>query len=212
VTLFAQTWVQEEDDPLFPAGWPAGPPARPDGMLVAAIGSDHRKNRKAIGNAYYHAFQKARKRIWITNAYFVPSLRFHRALRRAASRGVDVRILAPVKTDVKPVYHASRALFDGLLRAGIRIFEFQGPVLHAKTTVIDGVWSAVGSFNLDNLSIVHNLEVTAIVLDENFGECMEALFEKDCQNSAEVNLAEWRKRGWGRRFLEEFWFVFRTFL
>lgn len=212
VTLFAQTWVQEEDDPLFPAGWPHTPPPHPDGVLVAAIGSDHRRNRKAIGNAYYHAFHKARRRIWITNAYFVPSLRFHRALRRAAARGVDVRILAPVKTDVKPVYHASRALFDGLLRAGIRIFEYQGPVLHAKTTIIDGVWGAVGSFNLDNLSIVRNLEVTAIVLDEPFGARMEALFEEDCRNSTEVNLAEWRKRGWGRRFLEEFWFVFRTFL
>ena len=212
VTLFAQTWVQEEDDPLFPAGWPLSPSGNPDGMLVAAIGSDHRRNRKAIGNAYYHAVLKARRRIWITNAYFVPSLRLHRALRRAAARGVDVRILAPVKTDVKPVYHASRALFDGLLRSGIRIFEFQGPVLHSKTTVIDGIWSAAGSYNLDNLSIMRNLEVAAVVLDERFAQCMEKLFETDCANSTEVDLVKWRQRGLGKIFLEQFWFVFRTFL
>src|SRR5688572_21840662 len=188
LTLFAQTWVQEEDDPLFPSGWPHNPPAHPDGMLVAAIGSDHRRNRKAIGNAYYHALRKARKRIWITNAYFVPSLRLHRALRHAAARGVDVRILAPVKTDVKPVYHATRAFFDGLLRRGIRIFEYQGTILHAKTTVIDGLWSAVGSYNLDNLSIMRNLEVAAIVLDERFGKRLEDLFESDCTISTEVDL------------------------
>lgn len=212
LTLFAQTWVQEEDDPLFPTGWPPNPKPQPEDMLVAAIGSDHRRNRKAISNAYLHAFRKARKRIWISNAYFVPTLKFHRALRHAAARGVDVRILAPVKTDVKPVYHATRALFDGLLRRGIRIFEYQGPILHAKTTVIDGVFGAVGSFNLDNLSIFRNLEVTAIVLDEEFGARMEALFEEDCRQSTEVNLATWRQRGWGKVFLEQFWFVFRTFL
>jgi cardiolipin synthase len=212
ITLFAQTWVQEEDDPLFPQGWPPSPRKHPPGTLVAAIGSDHRRNRKAIGNAYLHALQHAKKRVWISNAYFVPSLRIHRAIRYAARRGVDVRVLAPVKTDVKPVYHATRALFDGLLRRGVRIFEFQGPVLHAKTAVIDGVWGAVGSFNLDNISILRNLEITAIVMDEGFGKQMEAQFEKDCAASKEVRLAEWRKRGLGARILEQFCFAFRSFL
>jgi cardiolipin synthase len=212
VTLFAQTWVQEEDDPLFPQGWPPSPVTHPEGALVAAIGSDHRRNRKAIGKAYLHAIQKARSRIWISNAYFVPSLRIHRALRYAARRGVDVRVLAPVKTDVMPVYHASRALFDGLLRRGVRIFEFQGPVLHAKTTVIDGLWGAVGSYNLDNLSLMRNLEVAGIVMDKGFAGQMESLFEKDCLNSKEVTLAEWERRGLKRRLLEQFWFLFRSFL
>jgi cardiolipin synthase len=212
VTLFAQTWVQEEDDPLFPRGWPPKPPAHPEGVLVAAIGSDHRRNRKSIGKAYFHAITRAKQRIWIANAYFVPSLRIHRAIRQAAARGVDVRILAPVKTDVQPVFHATRALFDGLLRRGIRIFEFQGPVLHSKTTVIDGAWSAIGSYNLDSLSILRNLEVTAHVLDEKFGSRMESLFEEDCKNSKEVDLREWRARGLRAKVLEQFWFVFRSFL
>lgn len=212
VTLFAQIWTQEEDDPLFPKGWPDTPSTRRGGVLVAAIGSDHRKDRRLIGNAYLHALRNARRRVWIANAYFVPSLKFHRALRQAAARGVDVRILAPVKTDVQPVYYASRALFDGLLRRGIRIFEYQGPVLHAKTTVIDGIWGAVGSYNLDHLSILQNLEVTAIVLDEDFGACMEALFEKDCLNATEVKLAEWRRRSPRRMLLEWFWFQFRSLL
>jgi len=212
VTLLAQVWAQEEDDPLFPKGWPETAAPRPGGVLVAAIGSDQRPQRKAIGNAYLHALKHATKRVWIANAYFVPSLKFHRALRLAAARGVDVRVLAPVKTDVKPVYYASRALFDGLLRRGIRIFEYQGPVLHSKTTVIDGVWNTVGSYNLDHLSILFNLEVTAIVLDEAFGAKMEALFEEDCRNSKEVKLTEWRRRGARRMLLEQFWFQFRSLL
>lgn len=212
VTLFSQVWTQEESDPLFPKGWPEKAAPRRGGVLVAAIGSDHRKDRRAIGDAYLHALRNARKRVWIANAYFVPSLKFHRALRQAAARGVDVRILAPVKTDVQPVYYASRALFDGLLRRGIRIFEYQGPVLHAKTTVIDGIWGTVGSYNLDHLSILLNLEVTAIVLDGKFGSCMEALFEEDCKNSKEVKLAEWRRRSPRRMLLEQFWFQFRSLL
>lgn len=212
VTLFAQTWTQEEDDPLFPKGSPEVPAPRRGGVPVAAIGSDQRPTRKAIGNAYLHALKNARKRVWIANAYFVPSLKFHRAIRHAAARGVDVRILAPVKTDVQPVYYASRALFDGLLRRRIRIFEYQGSVLHAKTSVIDGVWSSVGSYNLDHLSILNNLEVTAIVLDEAFAARMEALFEEDCKNSKEVKLAEWRRRSPRRILLEKFWFQFRSLL
>jgi cardiolipin synthase len=212
VTLFAETWEEEEDDPLFPKGWPEAPSPRRGGVLVAAIGSDQRRDRKSIGREYLHALRNARSRVWIANAYFVPSLRFHRALREAAHRGVDVRILAPVKTDVKPVYYASRALFDGLLRRGIRIFEYQGPVLHAKTVVIDGVWSSIGSYNLDHLSILRNLEVTAIVLDQGFGSCLEALFEKDCRNAVEVKLPEWRRRSPRRVFLEQFWFQFRSLL
>jgi cardiolipin synthase len=154
----------------------------------------------------------ARRRIWIANAYFVPSKRLYRAIRQAAARGVDVRILAPVKTDVQPVFHASRAFFDGLLRRGVRIFEFQGPVLHSKTTVIDGVWSAIGSYNLDTLSILRNLEVTGIVLDETFGARMESLFETDCANAREVNLKAWRTRSLRAKLWEQFWFVFKSFL
>ncbi|HKS15809.1 MAG TPA: phospholipase D-like domain-containing protein, partial [Planctomycetota bacterium] len=212
VTLFAQIWTQEEDDPLFPKGRPESAAPQRGGTLVAAIGSDQRRDRKAIGNEYLHALRNATHRVWIENAYFVPSLKFHRAIRQAAARGVDVRILAPVKTDVRPVYYASRALFDGLLRRGIRIFEYQGPVLHAKTIVIDGVWSSIGSYNLDHLSILRNLEVTAIVLDEKFGACLEAHFEKDCKNSVEVKLAEWRRRSPRRMLLEQFWFQFRSLL
>jgi cardiolipin synthase A/B len=212
VTLFEQVWIQEEDDPIFPKGRPEAASSRPGGVLVAAIGSDQRPDRKAIGASYLHALRNAAHRVWITNAYFVPSLKFHRAIRRAAARGVDVRILAPVKTDVMPVYYASRALFDGLLRHGIRIFEYQGPVLHAKTCVIDGVWSSIGSYNLDHLSILRNLEVTAIILDRAFGGCMEALFEKDCKDSIEVNLSEWRRRSPRRMLLEWFWFQFRSLL
>jgi cardiolipin synthase len=117
-----------------------------------------------------------------------------------------------VKTDVMPVYHASRALFDGLLRRGVRIFEYQGEVLHSKTSVIDGLWGSIGSYNLDHLSIARNLEVAAIVMDEKFAKRMEELFESDCRNSTEVNLAKWRQRGLKRKLLEQFFFAFKTFL
>ncbi|MBI4565517.1 MAG: cardiolipin synthase ClsB [Planctomycetes bacterium] len=212
VSLFAEVWGEERDEDLFPAGAPPAPEPVSEGVPVAAIGSERRRMRKVIGTSYLHALLNARRRIWIENAYFVPSLKFSRALRRAALQGVDVRILIPYRTDLWPVYYATRALLDGMLKRGIRIFEYHGPILHAKTSVIDGYWSSVGSYNLDHLSMFHNYEATAIVLSRDFGAQMEAMFAEDCGRSVEVTRDRWRRRPLRLRALEQFWFAFRSLM
>ena len=135
-----------------------------------------------------------RERIWITNAYFLPSLGFLRALANAASRGVDVRIMVAGTTDVSAVLYASRSIYDRLLAAGARLFEWRGRVLHAKTAVIDGHWCTVGSSNLDQQSLRMNLEVNAFVEDRAFAAAMEAMFREDLEHCEEVTRAHQEKR------------------
>jgi cardiolipin synthase len=178
------------------------PPTYDDGLQVAVMGARRWRDRRSIARHYFHAISSAQRRIWITNAYFVPDRRFLRALRLAAQRGVDVRLIVPAQSDAWPVYYATRALFTRLLSWGVKVFEWQNTMMHAKTAVIDGVWSMVGSFNLDHLSLLQNLEVTVLVLDAGLGKRMEDMFELDLYGCREVRPVEWRSRGLARRFVE----------
>ncbi len=180
--------------------------------IPALVLSSHRfKKRWEIGRHYLHALRRARERIWIANPYFLPSIRFRREMRRAARRGVDVRLLVPSQSDVAPALCATQHLFARFLKWGVRVYEWPGPMMHAKTAVIDGTWATVGSYNLDHLSLAHNLELTAILLDPGFGKGAEAMFEQDFARSGEVKLEAWKKRGWGRRLMEDFFYLFRFF-
>ena len=105
------------------------------------------------------------------------------ALENAALRKVDVRLLLPGKTDSTLVFYASRSYYDELLSAGVKIYERQDALLHAKTAVVDGVWSTIGSTNLDWLSIEHNEEINAVILGQDFGSQMKMMFEKDMDAS-----------------------------
>lgn len=195
VRLFFETWCTETGEVPLPEPPPESPPYE-DGVAAAALGSERWRSRRSVGRAYWNALNRARSRIWISNAYFVPAGRYVRALVRAAARGVDVRILVPALTDIRAVYHASRAYFGGLLKAGVRIFELQGRIFHAKTAVVDGLWSAVGSYNLDHLSLRHNLEATLIALDRSTAAQLTALAEQDVAASTEVTREAWAARGW----------------
>jgi cardiolipin synthase len=209
--LFQQTWEAEEDDPLWRPHPP--PPASPAGSDLAGVFSGNRwLDRRSIAAAYVHAIKAAKKRIWISNAYFMPGLRFLRVLRKASRRGVDVRIFVPSRTDAWPVYHASRSLFAGILAAGIRIFEWQGPMMHAKTAVIDDTLCIVGSYNLDHLSLSRNLELTVLLDDPELGASMSAMFEADVAGSREILPDKWRRRGMKARLLEWFWRLFQSAL
>jgi cardiolipin synthase len=117
-------------------------------------------------------------------------------------RGVDVRLLLPEKIDSALVYHASRSYYDELLSAGVKIYLRQDALLHAKTALIDGVWSTVGSTNLDWRSFLHNYEINAVVLGQDFGAEMHALFKKDMESSKLVTLEDWRNRSLGARLKE----------
>lgn len=205
--IFAGTWRRLTRERL-----PDEAPSEAGEIPVAAVSSERWGSRRSISRSYLHAIRSARKRLWIMNAYFVPARRFVRALRGAARRGVDVRVLVPAHTDIRPVWHATRALYSPLMRAGVRLYEWQGPMLHAKTAVIDGLWCTIGSYNLDHLSLFHNLELTVIAVDPKLAARMEAIFEEDLRRAFEVDPVVWRRRGFGRRALEQFFYFWRALL
>ena len=145
----------------------------------------------------------ARKRLYITNSYFVPDDDFRRLLKRAARRGVDVRVLTvSSKTDVKSTWYAGRYRYEELLRAGVRIYEYQPTMLHAKTIVVDDIWGTIGSMNFDNRSLSFNNESNLVVLDPQFGAQMDSTFMDDLRYSKEIQLADFQKRGSWERLLE----------
>ena len=162
---------------------------------------DERKEAmaQAIYESYLAAIQNARSRIWITQAYFIPNDEFMEVLGRAAKRGVDVRILVPSSSDIQMMVHASRFHYEPLLEAGARIFEYAGPMLHSKTMVVDGVWSTVGSSNIDYRSFIHNDEANAIIIGHAFGAKMERMFLDDVSNAREITRKAWAQRSWTDR-------------
>jgi cardiolipin synthase A/B len=146
----------------------------------------------------------ARKTLYLTNAYFAPDANFVEQLAAAARRGVDVRILtAGPRTDVHVVRLAGRASYDTLLAAGVRLYEWQPTTLHAKTFVVDGEWSTIGSMNFDNRSMALNDESTLMVLDRAVGEEMTRIFLDDLRHASEITAASMRQRSWFQRLLEQ---------
>jgi cardiolipin synthase A/B len=145
----------------------------------------------------------ARKTLYITNSYFVPNEDFCKLLTNAAKRGVDVRVLTVSdETDVKTTWYAGRALYESLLQGGVKIYEYQPAMMHAKTIVVDGLWSAVGSMNFDNRSIAFNNESQIVALDADVGKQMDQIFLEDLKYSKEINLEEFKKRPWTGKALE----------
>lgn len=171
-------------------------------MAMRLVAGDPVSERSELYVALMSALEHARKRAWLTYGYFVPDERTLQSLRDAAQRGVDVRLVLPGFSDFWAPFHAGRSHYQSLLSAGVRIFERRDALLHAKTAVIDGVWSSVGSTNLDWRSFVHNFEADVLVLDGAFAEEMEQLFGLDQSASHEVTLTQWNDRGVRARLLE----------
>ena len=136
------------------------------------------------------------------SAYFVPDVQILRALTQAARRGVDVKVILPGVTDSQLVFHAGRSFYSDMLASGIRVYELQVAVLHAKTAVIDHWWSTVGSTNIDTRSFLHNYEINAVVFDNAFGLALESAFEEDLRFSTEVTLTQWAQRPLAERIKE----------
>ncbi len=200
---------------LFIANWRAQGKALPDDPAFFPPSEDcgddivqilHARGGEGEYSPIYHAYllamQVAMERIWITQAYFAPDRRFIDTLIAAARRGVDVRIILPGVSDIGIVLHASRARYGRLLRAGVRFYETLNTMLHAKTAVIDGIWSTVGSSNLDYRSFLHNDEVNAIVLGPRFARLMERQFLEDAAQARAIALEDWRSRPFKQRALE----------
>jgi cardiolipin synthase len=132
--------------------------------------------------------------VHLTNAYFVPDPQLLAALEAAAGRSVDVKLILPSQTDSWLVFHAGRRYYDRLLRAGVKIYERRGGILHSKTALVVGVWATVGSTNLDWRSFLHNYELNAVVLGPEFGKQVQARFAKDLAASDAIALVQWQRR------------------
>src|SRR5215210_3846764 len=135
----------------------------------------------------------ARKYLWLTDAYFVGTNMYVQALRAAAQDGVDVRLLVPSASDIPVINALSRANYRALLEAGVRVFEWNGPMIHAKTSVVDGQWARVGSTNLNVASWMGNWELDVTVEDESFAKQMEEMYCRDLENSTEIVISERRR-------------------
>lgn len=145
----------------------------------------------------------AKKTLYISNSYFVPGENFMQLLLGAARRGVDVRVLTVSgKTDIKTTWYAGRTYYDKLLSGGVRVYEFKPTMMHAKTVVVDGIWSQIGSMNFDNRSLAFNNESLLLVLDRGVGAKMDSIFLDDIRYADEIKLEEFRKRPLGERMLE----------
>jgi cardiolipin synthase len=199
--LFLQTWAKQKGTPLAPRNY--FPALQSQGQdMVRAIGSTPDEPFSRIYITLLSAIGNAEKEVFLTNAYFVPDPQLLKALIDAAARGVDVRLLLPSHSDSALVFHAGRAFYQTLLAGGVKIFERSGAVLHSKTAVVDGVWSTVGSTNLDWRSFRDNDEINAVVLGRGFAGQMQQMFNKDLAASVEIDLETWNRRSALLRFKE----------
>lgn len=214
--LFQHAW-REGGGPPLSAAFAAAPsatapgatdaaPGRADrpgnGALVQAVDGEPATGRPLMYRSLLSAIGLAQRSVHLTTGYFVPTPDLARALADAARRGVDVHVVVPGVSDSTAAVLAGRSHYAALLDAGVGLHERRDRVMHAKTAVIDGVWSAVGSSNLDWRSAVHNLELDAVVLDEGFGRQMEALFADDVAASRPIDPARWATRPLPRRLGE----------
>src|SRR4051794_12115176 len=155
-----------------------------------------------IRSMYIEAITRSSRNVWMTQAYFCPDQDFVDAMKDAAARGVDVRLLLPLKSNHIVADWLSRGYFSQLLDAGVRIFRFRDAMVHAKTATIDGTWSTVGTANVDRLSLTGNYEINAEVIDESFAAVMEEIHRTDEWNSLELTKSEWEARDLHRKFTE----------
>jgi cardiolipin synthase len=207
--LFFVHWKEEGGSAIDQARYFPKPQAK-GSHVVRIIGSTPKQELSSYYVTLVSALRSAESKIWISNAYFVPTPDEVEALIDAAGRGVDVRVMVPEKSDSPPAVEAARSHYSDLLEAGVKIFETRNVVLHSKTVVIDGVWSAIGSSNFDHRSVLFNDEIEAIVIGKKTAEDLEAIFRDGEQTSNAIDLENWeaqrtfaeRMRGFWSRMME----------
>ncbi|HXS54364.1 MAG TPA: phospholipase D-like domain-containing protein [Usitatibacter sp.] len=200
--LFLQQWARQRKQPVETAARYFPRVAAAGHEIVRAIPGVPEAGVDASYVALVSAIENAETRVRITNAYFVPAKELREALAAAARRGADVRLILPSHSDTAVVVEAGRAYYAGLLDAGVRIFEREDRLLHAKTATVDGVWSTVGSTNLDYRSLSHNDELNVVVLSPDFAVRMEQAFANDVAHSHEITREAWRHRSLSERLRE----------
>lgn len=201
-TLFARIWRRYFDASITEL--PEIPTAVADGV-PGRVAYSAALRAQDIRRSLYRRVRAAERCVWMATAYFVPSHKLLRALKRRARRGVDVRLLLPgPQSDHPAVRHAGRRFYTGLLRAGVRVFEYQPRFLHAKSVICDD-WLSIGSSNFDRWNLRWNLEANQEIDDSGFASEVKVMFERDLQVSEEILLETWRQRGLRERLRERLW-------
>ncbi len=201
--LFVEVWNRWSGRPLQLAAWPR--PKEIRGQRGRVVAQRSFPGRSEVMSSHISRIRSARRRVWLATAYFVPSWKLRRALRRAAVIGADVRLLLPGPlTDHPAVRHVSCRHYENLLRAGVRIFEYQPRFLHAKVLLCDD-WVSVGSSNLDRWNYRWNLEANQELVDPGLADQVQDLFENDFGHCLEIGYTDWRRRSWSRRLQERLW-------
>jgi cardiolipin synthase A/B len=206
--LFMETWA-DESGPSSTADINYFPPIPTEGpQMVQAVSNRPGYERRTAYMAYICALARAERSIYLTQSYFVPDDQTMKVLCDAAKRGVDVRIILPGRTDHFIVREAGRQNYAVLLASGVKIYERSGTILHAKTAVVDGVWSTIGSMNLELWSLASNDEANAVIVDPTFGAQMERLFRHDLSRSQPITKEQWNERALPQRLVQ---FLFSLF-
>jgi len=202
--LFLDTWLKQKGPKLSERNY--FPDLKEEGnALVRVVGSTQGETNRIPFIVYVSAIYFAESSVHMTNSYFIPDDQIVEALTDAARRGVDVKIILPGITDSQLALYAQRFYYSELLKSGVKLYEQSTSLLHAKTAVIDKVWSTVGSTNMDYLSLLNNDEVNAFILSHEFAVEMEQMFVSDLADSRHIQLDEWEKRPLLPRIRE--WFV-----
>ncbi len=199
--LFMQTWARQKGEPLAAKNYFPKLKAQGD-EIVRAIGSTPADPHSLIYLTLMSAISQAELAVHLTIAYFAPDPQLLKALTDAAQRGVEVKLLLPSNSDSWAIFHLGRSHYTELLRGGVKLYERRGAVMHAKTACIDGVWSTIGSTNLDWRSFLHNDEINAVILGRGFAAQMEVMFTQDLAESDPIVLDRWRHRSWMNRVKE----------
>lgn len=195
--IFINEWYYQNGPPLAPRQY--FPKLEQRGDHIVRVIASVPEQFSLIYVTMISAIVNSETNVYITDAYFAPDLQMLHALEHAARRGVDVRLLLPSQSDEELIVSAERSHYHALLKAGVKIYEWQGKMLHAKTATIDGVWSTVGSSNLDWWSIARDNEINAIILSHSFGDEMNLMFKNDMESSKQIELDEWKHGGlWER--------------
>jgi len=186
-------------------------PAAAGDTRLAIVSNTELLDRFAIRRAAIHALRESRTRAFLANPYFVPDRGFLRALRQAAARGVDVRLLVPAHSDHAFLDYAARATFTNLLKAGVRIYEHR-QVVHSKALLVDDDFVSLGSYNLDHWSLAYNLEVVVNTLDRAYHADVLRMLEEDMGSAEEITLELFRQRPLLDRLLEKLAYKLRLWL
>jgi cardiolipin synthase len=199
--LFLDTWLKQKGPNLSEQKY--FPDLKEEGnALVRAVGSTPGQDNRITFIVYVSAITFAEHSVHLTNAYFIPDDQILKAFTDAARRGVDVKIILPSITDSSLALHAMRYNYSELLKSGVKVYERRNALLHAKTAVIDDVWSTVGSTNMDYWSFLSNDEVNAVILSREFAIEMEKMFAKDIAESDQIQWEEWKERPLADRIKE----------